>query len=78
MQNIQTVKLNIPAELYQSLQKQAKEEKKSITEVLQSFWYFYKEETNWQKMEAEADEDIRTGRIKEFSNLDDLIKDLNS
>ena len=37
--------------------------------------WFWTEE--WQKGEREADEDIAAGRVKEFDNVEDLIKDLN-
>lgn len=37
-------------------------------------WYWTKE---WQEAEREADEDIAAGRVKEFDNVEDLIKDLN-
>ncbi|MBI4185885.1 MAG: hypothetical protein HY530_00060 [Chloroflexi bacterium] len=38
--------------------------------------YFWTDE--WQQMESESDEDIRTGRIKSFNSVDDLITELNS
>jgi AbrB family looped-hinge helix DNA binding protein len=31
----------------------------------------------WQEGEKKAEEDLKTGRYKEFNNIDDLIKDLN-
>lgn len=37
--------------------------------------WFWTEE--WQKGEREADADIAAGRVKEFDNVEDLIKDLN-
>jgi antitoxin MazE len=37
-------------------------------------WYWTKE---WQEAERQADEDIAAGRVKEFDNVEDLIKDLN-
>ena len=30
----------------------------------------------WQEAEKEADEDVRTGRVKAFDSVDELIKDL--
>ena len=30
----------------------------------------------WQEGEREADEDIKTGRVKTFGSVDELIKDL--
>lgn len=36
--------------------------------------YFYSDE--WQAKEREAEEDIRAGRTKEFSDVDALIRDL--
>ena len=30
----------------------------------------------WQEAEKEADEDIRTGRVKAFDSVDELVKDL--
>ncbi len=30
----------------------------------------------WQEGEKEADEDIKTGRVKEFGSAEELIKDL--
>jgi len=30
----------------------------------------------WQKMEREADEDIKKGRVKKFDNVEELIADL--
>ncbi|MCK4295668.1 MAG: AbrB/MazE/SpoVT family DNA-binding domain-containing protein [Candidatus Marinimicrobia bacterium] len=38
--------------------------------------YFYTKE--WQEKEAQADRDLAEGRYKEFDNVEDLIKDLNS
>lgn len=38
--------------------------------------WFWTEE--WQKGEREADEDIKSGRVKKFDNVDDLIADLES
>jgi bifunctional DNA-binding transcriptional regulator/antitoxin component of YhaV-PrlF toxin-antitoxin module len=36
--------------------------------------YFWSRE--WQEAEREADEDIRAGRVKEFTSVEDLIRDL--
>lgn len=33
---------------------------------------------SWQKAEAEAEDDIKNGRVKSFNNVDDLIADLDS
>jgi AbrB family looped-hinge helix DNA binding protein len=38
-------------------------------------WYWSKE---WQEKEQRADEAIKGGQVKEFDNVEDLIKDLNS
>lgn len=38
--------------------------------------WFWTEE--WQEGEEEADRDIRTGRVKSFNNVEDLIDDLES
>ncbi len=38
--------------------------------------YFWTRE--WQEGEREADEDIRTGRLKTFDSVDDLIAELRS
>jgi len=38
-------------------------------------WFWSKK---WQKEESEAEEDIKTGRIKTFNNTDDLMKDLKN
>lgn len=38
-------------------------------------WFWTPE---WQKMEREADEDIAQGRVKEFSSVEELLKDLKS
>ncbi len=38
--------------------------------------WFWSEE--WQKMEREADEALAQGDYKEFENVEDLIRDLNS
>ena len=32
----------------------------------------------WQAAEREADEDIRAGRVKTFSSVEELIEDLDS
>lgn len=37
-------------------------------------WFWTKE---WQAGEREADEDIRTGRVKEFDNVEDFIEELD-
>ena len=37
-------------------------------------WFWTKE---WQEGEREADEDIKTGRIREFDNVEDFIKELD-
>jgi len=31
----------------------------------------------WQEAEREADEDIKSGRVKSFASVDELIKDLD-
>jgi hypothetical protein len=31
----------------------------------------------WQKEEKEVDEQLKTGQLKGFENIDDLIEDLN-
>lgn len=38
-------------------------------------WFWTPE---WQAMEREADEDIAQGRVKEFSSVEELLKDLKS
>ena len=38
-------------------------------------WWWTEE---WQAGEGEVDKALKEGRIKEFDNVDDLIKDLNS
>lgn len=38
--------------------------------------YFHTEE--WQKEEAQADKDYKTGNFKTFDNVDDLIADLDA
>ena len=38
-------------------------------------WYWSKE---WQKKEQAADKAIEEGRVKEFDQVEDLIKDLDS
>ena len=38
-------------------------------------WFWTPE---WQKKEREADEDIAQGRVKEYSNVEELLKDLKS
>jgi antitoxin MazE len=38
-------------------------------------WFWTKE---WQEKEREADEDLVDGKFRDFNNLDDLMKDLNS
>jgi len=38
-------------------------------------WYWTKE---WQQMEKEADNDLATGRYRDFDNLEDLLKDLHN
>lgn len=38
-------------------------------------WYWSKE---WQEKERWADEAIKKGQVKEFDNVEDLIKELNS
>ena len=37
-------------------------------------WFWTKE---WQKTEKEAQEDIETGRVKKFKNVEELINDLD-
>ncbi|MEQ8225327.1 MAG: AbrB/MazE/SpoVT family DNA-binding domain-containing protein [Candidatus Eremiobacterota bacterium] len=38
-------------------------------------WFFSK---RWQEGEKEADRDFKDGNYKDFENVEDLIKDLNS
>ncbi|MEQ8173344.1 MAG: AbrB/MazE/SpoVT family DNA-binding domain-containing protein [Candidatus Eremiobacterota bacterium] len=38
-------------------------------------WFFSK---RWQEGEKEADRDFKDGNCKDFKNVEDLIKDLNS
>lgn len=37
-------------------------------------WFWTKE---WQDAEKEAEEDIKSGRVKKFKNVQELITDLN-
>ena len=47
--------------------------KKLISKDQEWFWT-----TEWQVKERGASEDIKKGRIKEFVNVNDLIRDLNA
>lgn len=47
-----------------------------MVQVPASQKWFWTEE--WQKGELEAEEDIKAGRVKSFSNVHDLIADLES
>jgi len=38
-------------------------------------WWWVEE---WQKSEREAERDMKEGKVKKFSNVEDLIKDLES
>ena len=38
-------------------------------------WWWTEE---WQKKEREAEKDVKEGKVKKFSNVEDLIKDLHS
>ena len=38
-------------------------------------WFYTKE---WQGKETKADKELAEGQFKEFDNIDDLIKDINS
>jgi len=40
----------------------------------QAWWWF----ESWQKGEREAEKDLKAGKVKEFENVEDLIKDLRS
>ena len=37
-------------------------------------WFWTKE---WQEAEREADKDLRSGKVKKFKSVEDLIKDLD-
>jgi len=37
-------------------------------------WFWSK---HWQEAEKEAEVDIKTGRVKKFNNVEELIKDLD-
>ncbi len=45
---------------------------KKLIDKSQSYFWTKK----WQDAEKEADEDIKAGRVKAFSSVDDLVKDL--
>ncbi len=47
-----------------------------VVAVDRSQAYFWT--SRWQEGEREAEEDLRTGRVSTFDNLDDLIDDLTS
>ncbi len=38
-------------------------------------WWWTEE---WQKKEREAEKDVKKGKVKRFTNVEDLIKDLHS
>lgn len=40
----------------------------------QAWWWTEK----WQKKEREAEKDVKEGKVKKFTNVEDLIKDLHS
>jgi AbrB family looped-hinge helix DNA binding protein len=48
--------------------------KASLIDPDQSWWWL----ESWQKGEREAEKDLRAGRVKEFENVEDLIRDLRS
>ncbi len=48
----------------------------ALTERLPEQEYFWISE--WQEAEREADEDIKAGRTRRFSNAEELIADLDS
>ncbi len=45
---------------------------KKIIDAEQS-WFWNKE---WQEAEKEVEADLKTGKVKKFKNVEDLIKDL--
>lgn len=48
--------------------------KAGLIEPDHSWWWL----ETWQKGEREAEKDLKAGRVKEFENVEDLIKDLRS
>ncbi len=46
--------------------------KKTVDKNQAYFWT-----KSWQEGEREADEDIKTGRVKTFNSVDELLEDLD-
>ena len=46
---------------------------KKLVDKSQAYFWIRK----WQEGEKEAEEDIKTGRVKTFDSVDELIKDLD-
>ena len=71
----------IPVTLFEKIKKALKEHSKLEKELTRAqpintsqAWFWTKE---WQESERKATEDIKKGRVKEFEDVEDLIKDLH-
>ncbi len=79
--------ITIPAQVFQTLQLEVGDyleacaSKGALILRAQKFipksqaWFWTKE---WQAKEREADQDIKAGRVKKFTHIEDLIKDLRT
>lgn len=79
------ITLEIPTEIYTEIisfrkRSQIRDVKSAVVELVKYALTFppYFRDFDWKKCEKEADADIKTGRVKRFSNTDDFLSDLKT
>ena len=79
------ISLELPDSMFEEVMKFKEEsnlpnEKSAIYELIRYALILprYFRDFDWEMAEAEADADIASGRVKEFSSVDELLNNLNA
>lgn len=86
MAKTQKISINIPVKLLQRINRYQKSTHKkfrseAVREILEEALHDmpeYFRKYDWKKAEAEADEEIKAGRVKSFDTVEEFLADLKS
>lgn len=85
MKTNQTVTLEIPAGIFKEIRRfkknaRIRDDESAVFELVKYALSLpqYFRDFNWNKAEKEADADIKAGRVRKLSAVDDLLSDLKA